>query len=147
MHILVLNGPNLNLLGHREPDIYGRETLADIEVLVRNRATELGIEITFAQSNAEGEMIDLIQQHADDDGLIINAGAYTHTSLAIADAIAATELPAIEVHLSNVFAREPERHHSYLSPVVWGQVTGFGYRGYLAAVDLLYQLLRDRDPA
>lgn len=143
MRVLVLNGPNLNLLGHREPEIYGRETLADIELLVRNRAEALGIEVAFEQTNLEGELVDLIQSHASADGLIINAGAYTHTSIAIADAIRATGILAVEVHLSNVFAREPQRHHSYLSPVVWGQVTGFGYLGYLAAVDLLYQRLRE----
>lgn len=145
MRVFVLNGPNLNLLGQREPSVYGLQTLGDIEVLVRNRARELGMEVAFAQSNAEGELIDLIHEHAGWDALIINAGAFTHTSIAIADAIRATGLLAIEVHLSNVFAREPFRHHSYLSPVCWGQVTGFGYRGYLAALDLLYQRMRDGD--
>lgn len=141
MRILVLNGPNLNLLGRREPELYGLETLEDIQTLVSNRAEELLVEIVFRQSNSEGELVDLIHEHLDWDGLIINAGAYTHTSLAIADAIAATALPTIEVHLSNVFAREESRHFSYLSPVVWGQVTGFGYRGYLAALDLLHARL------
>ncbi len=143
MRILVLNGPNLNLLGHRTPEVYGRETLADIELLLRNRAGELGVELAFVQSNHEGEIVDAIHEHRDWDGLIINAGAYTHTSLAIADAIEAVEVMAVEVHLSNVFAREEFRHVSYLSPVVWGQVVGFGYRGYLAALDLLHGLLTD----
>ena len=143
MRILVLNGPNLNLLGHRTPEVYGRETLADIELLLRNRADALGVELAFVQSNHEGELVDAIHEHRDWDGLIINAGAYTHTSLAIADAVEAVEVMAVEVHLSNVFAREEFRHVSYLSPVVWGQVVGFGYRGYLAALDLLHGLLTD----
>ncbi len=143
MRILVVNGPNLNLLGHRTPDVYGYETLADIELLLRSRAGELGVELAFVQSNHEGELVDAIHEHRDWDGLIINAGAYTHTSLAIADAIEAVEVMAVEVHLSNVFARERFRHRSYLSPVVWGQVVGFGYRGYLAALDLLHGLLTD----
>lgn len=141
MRILVLNGPNLNLLGRREPEIYGLQTLADIEVLIRNRAEEHGIEVDFLQSNHEGVLVDAIQEHHDWDGFIINAGALTHTSLAIADAISSVGVPAVEVHLSNVHAREAFRHHSYLSPVVWGQVVGFGYRGYLAALDLLYDRL------
>jgi 3-dehydroquinate dehydratase-2 len=143
VRILVVNGPNLNLLGHRTPEVYGRETLADIELLLRSRAGELGVELAFVQSNHEGELVDAIHEHRDWDGLIINAGAYTHTSLAIADAIEAVEVMAVEVHLSNVFAREQFRHLSYLSPVVRGQVVGFGYRGYLAALDLLHGLLTD----
>ena len=143
MRILVLNGPNLNLLGSREPEVYGRETLADIEVLVRSRAAQLGVQVDFMQSNHEGALIDAIQDHRDWDGLIINAGGFTHTSIAIADAITAVQIPAIEVHLSNVHRRERFRRHSYLSPVVWGQVVGFGYRGYIAALDLLYSRLRE----
>jgi 3-dehydroquinate dehydratase-2 len=146
MRVLIVNGPNLNLLGTRVPEVYGRETLEDIELLVRSRAEELGMDVAFGQSNHEGDLVDMIQQHRDWDGLIINAGAYTHTSVAIADAIEAAELPAIEVHLSNVFQREEFRHVSYLSPVVWGQVVGFGYRGYLAALDLLYDRLREETP-
>ena len=141
MRILVLNGPNLNLLGRREPEIYGLQTLADIEVLIRNRADEHGIEVDLIQSNHEGVLVDAIQDHHDWDGFIINAGALTHTSLAIPDAITSVGVPAVEVHLSNVHAREAFRHHSYLSPIVWGQVVGFGYRGYLAALDLLYDRL------
>ena len=139
MRILVLNGPNLNLLGHRQPELYGRETLADIETLMRGRADDLGgVELAFVQSNHEGELIDAIHEHRDWDGLIVNAGAYTHTSLAIADAVASVDVPAVEVHLSNVFARERFRHRSYLSPVAWGTLSGFGYRSYLAALDLLH---------
>ena len=147
MRILVLNGPNLNMLGVREPAIYGRETLADIEVLLRNRADQLGdVELAFVQSNHEGDLVDALQQHRDWDGVIMNAGAYTHTSIAIADAITGIDIPVIEVHLSNVHKREAFRHHSYMSPVVWGQIVGFGFRGYLAALDLLYSRLTDGTP-
>jgi 3-dehydroquinate dehydratase-2 len=142
MRILVLNGPNLNLLGHREPDIYGLETLDDIATLMRNRADEYDdVELAFLQSNHEGVLIDAIQEHRDWDGLILNAGAFTHTSVAIADAIAATALPTVEVHLSNIFAREEFRQHSFISPEAWGMITGFGYRGYLAALDMLIDVL------
>jgi 3-dehydroquinate dehydratase II len=143
LRILVLNGPNLNLLGAREPEIYGRETLADIEALVRRRSESLGIEVEFLQSNHEGALIDAIQSHRDWDGLILNPGAFTHTSIAIADALAAFPGRAVEVHLSNVHAREPFRRHSYISPVTWGQVVGFGWRGYLAALDLLHGKLTE----
>ena len=146
MRILILNGPNLNLLGQREPEIYGRETLRDIELLCERRATELGVEITCVQSNSEGALVDALHEHGDWDGVVLNAAAYTHTSLAIADAIAATQLPTIEVHLSNVHAREEIRHTSLISPVVWGQVSGFGYRGYLAALDLLHSRLSEVEP-
>ena len=143
MRILILNGPNLNLLGQREPEIYGRETLRDIELLCEQRATQLGVEIACVQSNSEGALVDALHEHREWDGVVINAAAYTHTSLAIADAIAATQLPTIEVHLSNVHAREEIRHTSLISPVVWGQVSGFGYRGYLAALDLLHSRLSE----
>ena len=145
MRILILNGPNLNLLGHREPEVYGLETLRDIELLCEQRAAELGVEIACVQSNSEGALVDALHNHRDWDGVIINAAAYTHTSLAIADAIAAIALPTVEVHLSNVFAREQIRHESLISPVVWGQVTGFGYRGYLAALDLLHGRLSEAE--
>jgi 3-dehydroquinate dehydratase-2 len=145
MRVLVINGPNLNLLGQREPEIYGLQTLADIELLITNRAEELGVEVECFQSNHEGEIIDAIQSHAGWDGLIINAGALTHTSLAIADAITSVGILAVEVHMSNVHAREEFRHHSYLSAVVWGQAVGFGYRGYLAALDLLHSRLSEGD--
>lgn len=143
MRILILNGPNLNLLGQREPEIYGRETLRDIELLCEGRAEELGIEIACMQSNSEGTLVDALHEHRDWDGVVINAAAYTHTSLAIADAIAAVQVPTVEVHLSNVHAREAVRHTSLISPVVWGQVSGFGYRGYLAAIDLLHSRLSE----
>ena len=143
MRILVLNGPNLNLLGHREPAIYGRETLDDIEVILRARAEQMEIEIDFVQSNHEGELIDAIHERRDWDGIIVNAGALTHTSIAIADALAAVALPTIEVHLSNVHAREDFRHHSYIAPVAWGQITGFGFRGYRAALHLLHQRITE----
>ena len=143
MRILILNGPNLNLLGQREPEIYGRETLRDIDLLCEQRAAELGVEVACVQSNSEGALVDALHEHRDWDGVVLNAAAYTHTSLAIADAIAATQLPTIEVHLSNVHAREEIRHTSLISPVVWGQVSGFGYRGYLAALDLLHSRLSE----
>lgn len=147
MRILIVNGPNLNLLGHRNPEIYGRETLEDIELMLRNRAQELDVELAFVQSNHEGEIVETIHYHRDWDGLIINAGAYTHTSIAIADAIEAVEVIAVEVHLSNVFQREEFRQLSYLSPIVWGQIVGFGYRGYLAALDLLHGRLSEEEDA
>ena len=147
MRILVLNGPNLNLLGHRQPEIYGRETLEDIEQLCRRRGQELGIELAFVQSNSEGGLVDALHEHSDWDGVVLNAAAYTHTSLALADALAALALPAVEVHLSNVYAREEIRHRSLIAPHVWGQITGFGYRGYLAALDLLHSRLSDGQTA
>jgi 3-dehydroquinate dehydratase-2 len=147
MRIFVLNGPNLNLLGRRQPDVYGLETLDDIEILMRAHAEGLGVDLEFLQSNHEGDLVDAVQEHFDWDGMIINAGAYTHTSLAIADAIAAVRVPTVEVHLSNVYARERIRHRSLLAPVVWGQVTGLGYRGYLAALDALHRRLRDEASA
>ena len=147
MRILVLNGPNLNLLGHREPTIYGDETLDDIEAMMRARAEQLEIEIDFVQSNHEGELIDAIHEHRDWDGIIVNAGAHTHTSIALADALVAVSLPTIEVHLSNVHARENFRHHSYIAPIVWGQISGFGFRGYRAALHLLHQRLTESDAA
>ena len=142
--VYVLNGPSLNLLGTREPEIYGHTTLADIERSVTERAAARGLTIDFRQTNHEGELVDWVQEAGKAaSGLILNAAAYTHTSLAIADAVEAVALPTIEVHLSNVFAREKFRHVSYLSPVVWGQVVGFGYRSYLAALDLLHGRLTE----
>ena len=144
-NILVLNGPNLNLLGAREPDIYGRMTLADIEDACRRRADALGLAVEFRQSNYEGELVDWIQQargvHA---GLIINAGAYTHTSIALLDALAAVDLPVMEVHLSNIFHREPFRRHSYISTVAHGVVCGFGGFGYELALEAAAHLLNVR---
>ncbi len=147
MRILVLNGPNLNMLGRREPTIYGHETLTDIERLLRTRADELGVEIACFQSNHEGELVTLIQDHGDWDGLILNAGGYTHTSVAIRDAIQATQIVTVEVHLSNIYAREEFRHHSYIAPVAWGQISGLGYLGYLAALNALERRLAERPTA
>ncbi len=143
MRVLILNGPNLNLLGEREPEIYGHETLATLEERCRERAAELGLEVAFAQSNSEGEMVDMLQQHRDWDGAILNAAAYTHTSLALADALAAFEPPVVEVHLSNIHAREEIRRQSLTAPHAWGLISGFGFRGYLAALDLLHSRLSE----
>jgi 3-dehydroquinate dehydratase-2 len=141
MKILFLNGPNLNLLGQREPEIYGHTTLADIETMVRQRAAELKVEIDFRQTNLEGELVDWIQQAKKNfDVIVINAAAYTHTSIALRDAIAASGLPTIEIHLSNVHAREEFRHKSLIAPVCCGQITGFGEKSYIlgleAAIDV-----------
>ena len=135
MRIAVLNGPNLNLLGTREPAIYGRETLADIEARLRTVARELGVELTFAQENAEGALIERVQAlRGRADGAIVNAGAYSHTSLALRDAFAAVEVPFVEVHVSNVYAREPERRHSALAPGARAVLCGFGAYGYELAL-------------
>jgi 3-dehydroquinate dehydratase II len=140
--VLVLNGPNLNMLGVREPSIYGTETLDDIEALCLERAEALNIAVDFRQSNLEGELVSWIQQaRGEHDGIILNAGAYTHTSIAIMDALSVAELPVIEVHLSNVFRREAFRHHSYVSPVAKGVICGFGAHGYLLALDALARLI------
>ncbi len=135
---LVLNGPNLNLLGKREPEIYGLTTLGDVEALVMETAKALDVEADFRQSNHEGELVTWIQeargQHA---GIAINAGAYTHTSVAIHDALKYTGLPVVEVHLSNVFARDAFRHHSYIAPIALGVLCGFGATGYRFALEAL----------
>lgn len=146
--VLILNGPNLNLLGTREPGIYGNETLADIEVRCRQRAEELGLAIDFRQSNSEGELVDWIQQApATQAGIAINAGAYTHTSVAILDALLAVDLPIIEVHLSNIYRRDEFRHHSYISKVAVGMICGFGGLGYLFAVEALARHLETNGEA
>jgi 3-dehydroquinate dehydratase-2 len=140
--ILVLNGPNLNLLGVREPQTYGRETLADIEESCLERAATLDLAVDFRQSNHEGQLVDWIQEARESaDGIVINAGAYSHTSIAILDALRACELPIIEVHLSNIFGREPYRHHSYISAVARGVICGFGAQSYVLALDAIAYLL------
>ena len=140
--ILVLNGPNLNLLGVREPKTYGSETLADIEEACLERAAALDLALDFRQSNHEGQLVDWIQEARESaDGIIINAGAYTHTSIAILDALRACELPIIEVHLSNIFAREAYRHHSYISSIARGVICGFGAQSYILALDAIAYVL------
>jgi 3-dehydroquinate dehydratase-2 len=145
--IVVLNGPNLNLLGTREPALYGSATLADIEAEVRQRAAGLNASVTFVQSNHEGELVDLVQGlRGKADGAIINLGAYTHTSLALRDAFLASPVPFVEVHLSNLFKREEARHHSVTADLAVGMVTGFGGRGYLLALEALVGYLKDTHP-
>jgi len=136
--ILVLHGPNLNLLGTREPQIYGSTTLNDIDVMLKDRAKAAGVELVSVQSNYEGKLIDEIQQ-AKQNGyefILLNAAAFTHYSVAIRDAIAAIDVPVIELHISNVHKREEFRHHSVISPVVMGQIAGFGVDSYIAALDI-----------
>lgn len=136
--ILLLHGPNLNLLGTREPGIYGRMTLEDINALVVDHAARHRVEVRAEQTNHEGAMVDILHISRNwADGVIINAGAYTHTSIAIRDAISAIGLPVVEVHLSNIHARETFRHTSVIAPVCVGQVAGFGWRSYLLGVDAL----------
>jgi 3-dehydroquinate dehydratase-2 len=131
MKILVINGPNLNLLGTRESDIYGTMTLEDINASLQKLAKELNVELTISQSNHEGEIVDRIHNAKDCAALVINPAAYTHTSVAIRDAIAAVEIPAVEIHLSNIYKREEFRHKSLISPVAQGQISGFGPESYL----------------
>jgi 3-dehydroquinate dehydratase-2 len=142
MEILLINGPNLNLLGTREPGIYGTATLADIETLSRQHAQQRGVDLRTFQSNHEGAILDAIHDaRSYAAGIVINAGAYTHTSIAIRDAITSVGLPAVEIHLSNVHARETFRHHSYLAAVCVGQISGFGVNSYILGIDaLLYHL-------
>jgi len=140
--ILVLNGPNLNMLGTRQPDIYGTDTLEDIETLCAQTAQGLGVSVTCAQSNHEGALVDHIQDaRHHHNGIVLNAGAYTHTSISLRDAISAAELPVVELHLSNTHAREPFRHVSHIAPVALGTIQGFGPRGYALALTALAQHL------
>mgnify|MGYP006127203697 FL=1 len=139
--VLVLNGPNLNMLGTREPAIYGTMSLTEIEERCRNRATLLDLELTFRQSNHEGALVTWIQEaRFNCVGIIINAGAYTHTSVALQDALQLCDEPIIEVHLSNIFAREEFRHHSYISPLAKGMICGFGAHVYILALDAIAEL-------
>lgn len=143
-NIIVLNGPNLNLLGTREPETYGSTTLSEIETMVKKHAEPLGFNIDFRQSNIEGKLVDWIQEAGNKaDAIILNAAAYTHTSIALHDAISAISKPVIEVHLSNIFAREEYRHHSFVSDVAAGVICGFGAQGYILAVDALASMLRE----
>jgi len=145
--VYVLNGPNLNMLGLREPEIYGRETLADVEAAVRRHAETLGLGVDFRQSNHEGELVTWIQEARQKAcGILLNAGAFTHTSVAILDALNAAEVPAIEVHLSNVFRRESFRHQSYVSLGAVGVICGFGPASYILALDGLSRVLAGRQP-
>jgi 3-dehydroquinate dehydratase-2 len=143
--VFVLNGPNLNLLGKREPAIYGAETLADVRARAEARAAALGLAVDFRQTNSEGTLVDWIQEARERaGGIVINAGAYTHTSVAVLDALNAAELPVVELHLSNIFKREPFRHVSYVSPAAQGVICGFGPKGYELAMDAMADLLAKR---
>jgi 3-dehydroquinate dehydratase-2 len=141
--VYVLNGPNLNMLGQRQPKVYGRATLADVEKLCRTRAEALGLAVEFRQTNSEGELVGWIQEaRKAAAGIVINAGAYTHTSVAILDALLTAEKPVIEVHISNVFRRESFRHHSYVSPAATGVIVGLGPLGYALALEALAGQIR-----
>ena len=145
MKILVIHGPNLNLLGMREPEIYGHTTLADINASLKARASEEGASIDFLQSNHEGVLVDAIQEATNQyDYIILNAGAFTHYSIAIRDAIAAIKPPVIEVHLSNIYQREEFRHHSVIAPVVMGQISGLGVESYMAALEAIIRKTKKR---
>lgn len=140
--VFILNGPNLNLLGEREPDIYGHESLDNIEALCKETAEKLGLEIEFRQTNHEGVLLDWVQEAGREGAaLVLNAGAYTHTSVALYDALNALAIPVIEVHLSNIFAREAFRHHSYVSPAATGIICGLGPKGYQLGLEAVYESL------
>jgi 3-dehydroquinate dehydratase II len=144
-NVYILNGPNLNLLGTREPEIYGADTLADVQLRCSAKAKTLGLSIEFRQTNLEGELVTWIHEAREKaSGIIINAGAYTHTSVALHDALKAVGLPAIEVHLSNVYKRESFRHHSYISPVAHGVICGFGVQSYELALDGMSGILKTK---
>ena len=140
--LLILNGPNLNLLGTRQPDVYGTATLADVEVLCRDTAAEFALEIDCLQSNHEGVLVDAIHAaRGVHNGIVLNAGAYSHTSIALHDAIIGTEMAVVEVHISNIHAREPFRHHSYITPAAVGMISGVGIQGYALAIRALAEHL------
>ena len=143
MKILMISGPNLNLLGERDPDTYGKQTLAEIEALVRKRAEEWSVEVRPYQSNHEGAIIDFLQQEKNAEGLIINPGALAHYGFSLRDALEAFPGLTVEVHLTNIYAREEFRHQSVTAPVTQGVVSGLGWRGYLAALDALVGLLHE----
>ena len=145
MRLLVIHGPNLNLLGEREPEVYGGTTLEEIDDRIRKRGEELGFAVVTFQSNHEGEIVDKIAEaRGSADAIIINPGAYTHTSVAIRDALSAVGLPSIEVHLSNIYSREAFRHTSLVAPVVTGQISGFGANSYLLALEAVALLGESR---
>jgi 3-dehydroquinate dehydratase II len=148
--MLILNGPNLNLLGQREPEVYGTATLADVEALCRAAGARLGLDIEFRQSNHEGELIDWVHSagprysSGELTGVVLNPGAFTHTSIALHDAIKAASAPVVEIHISNVHAREPFRRHSYISPAAAGIIIGFGVHGYVLAIEGMHHLSQAR---
>jgi 3-dehydroquinate dehydratase-2 len=145
MKLLVINGPNLNLLGSRQPEVYGTLTLEQIEAHLAKRAGELGVELKPFQANEEGAIIDFLQREAEAaDGVIINPGALTHYSLSLRDALQATRLPIVEVHISNIYSREEFRRHSVVADIALGQISGLGWRGYIAALETLVEILRER---
>ena len=145
MHVAVLNGPNLNMLGEREPELYGRATLGEIEAATRERARALGVDLSWMQTNHEGELVEAIQRlRGRADGALVNAAAYTHSSLAVRDALAAAEVPFVEVHLSNIFGREPARRQSMLADLAVGVVTGFGAESYGLGLEGLVRHLAAR---
>lgn len=146
--VLILNGPNLNLLGTRQPEVYGRTTLKMVEEACVNHGASVGLDVSHVQSNHEGALIDAIHAaKGTQDGIVLNAGAYTHTSIALMDAISSVELPVVEVHLSNIHAREPFRHTSYIATVALGQICGFGLQGYVMALDALSAHLKNEGAA
>ena len=144
LHLLVLSGANLNLLGTREPEIYGSVTLADIHNSLELEAQKLQVNISCLQSNLEGELVEAIHSARDSyQGIMINAGGYTHTSVAIRDALSAVEIPTVEVHLSNIYQREEFRHHSYIAPIAIGQISGFGANSYILGLQALVSYLKN----
>ena len=143
MKILIINGVNMNMLGFREPEKYGSMTLKDLEKDLYTYSFKLGVDIETFQSNFEGEIVEKIQSAKDNfDGIVINAGAYTHTSVAIRDAISAVELPVVEVHMTNIYKREEFRHHSYLAPVCIGQISGFGVNSYKLGLNAIVNFIK-----